>query len=81
MVFSVLAEGVVSGDILKRWKYGSVRNPAFDVTPPEYIDLIITEKGIIPPQAAFTIIRDELKDMPYEFQRRYSTYWERSLEP
>ena len=33
-----------------------IRNPAFDVTPPEYIDLIITEKGIIPPQAAFTLL-------------------------
>ncbi len=36
-----------------------IRNPAFDVTPPEYIDLIITEKGVIPPQAAFTVIREE----------------------
>jgi ribose 1,5-bisphosphate isomerase len=33
-----------------------IRNPAFDVTPPEYIDLIITEQGIIPPQAAFTLL-------------------------
>lgn len=74
-------EEVVSPEVFKRWKYGSVRNPAFDVTPPDYIDLIITERGIIPPQAAFTIIRDELREMPYEFQRRYSTYWERGLEP
>ncbi|MEE8167892.1 MAG: ribose 1,5-bisphosphate isomerase [Candidatus Hydrothermarchaeales archaeon] len=36
-----------------------IRNPAFDVTPPEYIDLIITEKGVIPPQAAFTVIKEE----------------------
>jgi ribose 1,5-bisphosphate isomerase len=36
-----------------------IRNPAFDVTPPEYIDLIITEKGVIPPQAAITIIKEE----------------------
>lgn len=33
-----------------------IRNPAFDVTPPEYIDLIITEQGIIPPQVAFTLL-------------------------
>jgi ribose 1,5-bisphosphate isomerase len=33
-----------------------IRNPAFDVTPPEYIDLIITEKGIIPPQSAFLFL-------------------------
>ncbi len=37
----------------------SIRNPAFDVTPPEYIDLIITEKGIIPPQAAIMVIKEE----------------------
>jgi ribose 1,5-bisphosphate isomerase len=36
-----------------------IRNPAFDVTPPEYIDLIITEKGVIPPQAAITVIKEE----------------------
>jgi len=33
-------------------KYGvKVRNPAFDVTPPRYIDLIITEVGIVSPEA------------------------------
>ncbi len=34
-------------------------NPAFDVTPADYIDLIITEKGIIPPEAAIMIIKEE----------------------
>ncbi|MEM2123377.1 MAG: ribose 1,5-bisphosphate isomerase, partial [Candidatus Bathyarchaeia archaeon] len=33
-----------------------VRNPAFDVTPPEYIDALITEEGVIPPQAAFHLM-------------------------
>jgi ribose 1,5-bisphosphate isomerase len=37
-----------------------VRNPAFDVTPPEFIDLIITEQGAIPPQMAYIIIREYL---------------------
>jgi ribose 1,5-bisphosphate isomerase len=37
-----------------------VRNPAFDVTPAEYIDLIITERGAIPPELAYTVIRDYL---------------------
>lgn len=37
----------------------NIRNPAFDVTPPEYVDLIITEKGAIPPQAAIMIIKEE----------------------
>ncbi len=36
-----------------------VYNPVFDVTPPEYIDAIITEKGIIPPQAAILILMEE----------------------
>ena len=37
-----------------------VRNPAFDVTPAEYVDLIITEQGAIPPSMAWMIIRDDL---------------------
>ncbi len=37
-----------------------VRNPAFDVTPAGYIDLIVTEEGAIPPQMAYLIIRDFL---------------------
>ncbi len=36
-----------------------VRNPAFDITPPEYIDAIITEKGVIPPKAAIMILMEE----------------------
>ena len=36
----------------------AVRNPAFDVTSPEDIDLIITERGVIPPQAAIMIVRE-----------------------
>jgi ribose 1,5-bisphosphate isomerase len=38
----------------------SVRNPAFDVTPRDYIDLICTEEGAIPPEMAFLIIKDFL---------------------
>ncbi|OPX63153.1 MAG: Ribose 1,5-bisphosphate isomerase [Methanoregula sp. PtaU1.Bin006] len=38
----------------------TVRNPAFDVTPPEFIDLIVTEAGAIPPQMAYVIIREFL---------------------
>jgi ribose 1,5-bisphosphate isomerase len=34
-----------------------IRNPAFDVTPPEHIDLVITERGVIPPQGAIMILR------------------------
>jgi ribose 1,5-bisphosphate isomerase len=37
----------------------TVRNPAFDVTSPQDIDLIITERGVIPPQAAIMIVREQ----------------------
>ncbi|NVO66693.1 ribose 1,5-bisphosphate isomerase [Methanofollis tationis] len=37
-----------------------VRNPAFDVTPARYVDLIVTEIGAIPPAMAYMIIRDHL---------------------
>jgi ribose 1,5-bisphosphate isomerase len=37
----------------------SVRNPAFDVTSPQDIDLIVTERGVIPPQAAIMIVREQ----------------------
>jgi len=35
-----------------------VRNPAFDVTAPEYITGIITEVGILPPAAAALVLRE-----------------------
>ncbi len=35
-----------------------VLNPAFDVTPPEYIDFIITEKGIYPPQGIIMLFKE-----------------------
>jgi len=34
-------------------------NPAFDVTPPEYIDVIVTEDGIIPPHASYDVLKDK----------------------
>ncbi len=37
-----------------------ILNPAFDVTPPEYIDAIITEIGVIPPQAAILVLMDRM---------------------
>ena len=40
-----------------------IENPAFDITPPEYIDLIITEKGIFPPQGMVFLMK-ELYDEP-----------------
>lgn len=49
---------VISPKQLKSMKNVTVRNPSFDVTPAEYIDLIITERGIIPPQGAMAILQD-----------------------
>ena len=43
----------------KKFKGVKIRNPVFDVTPPEYVDLIITEKGVMPPQAALSLIKEE----------------------
>ncbi len=37
------------------------RNPVFDATPPEYIDAIITEVGIISPYIAYQIIKEVMQ--------------------
>jgi len=36
----------------------SVENPAFDVTPPRYIDAIVTERGQFPPESIVTLMRE-----------------------
>jgi ribose 1,5-bisphosphate isomerase len=51
-----------------------VRNPSFDVTPPEFIDLIITEQGIIPPLGAMLILQDVFGVLTPEELREYQTY-------
>lgn len=35
-----------------------VLNPAFDVTPPRYMDAIVTERGQFPPESIVTLMRD-----------------------
>jgi ribose 1,5-bisphosphate isomerase len=42
----------------RRFSHVKIRNPVFYVTPSEYVDLIVTERGIIPPSAAYTVIQD-----------------------
>jgi len=49
----------VLSDIAK-YKNVRVRNPAFDVTPHQYIDLICTEAGAISPEMSYMIIRERL---------------------
>ncbi|MDD1686118.1 ribose 1,5-bisphosphate isomerase [Methanoregula sp.] len=51
---------VLADEIARTLPHVTVRNPAFDVTPAEYIDLIVTEQGAIPPQMAYVIIREYL---------------------
>lgn len=51
---------VINPDILKNLPHVNVRNPAFDVTPAEYIDLIVTDAGVIPPVMAYIIIKEYL---------------------
>lgn len=45
---------------LSKYSHVRVRNPAFDVTPHQYIDLICTEAGAIPPEMSYLIIRERL---------------------
>ncbi|HOT03515.1 MAG TPA: ribose 1,5-bisphosphate isomerase [Methanolinea sp.] len=53
-------EEVLSPALSSQLPHVRVRNPAFDVTPADYVDLIVTEAGAIPPQMAYIIIRDVL---------------------
>jgi len=45
---------------ISKYSHVRVRNPAFDVTPHQYIDLICTEVGAIPPEMSYQIIRERL---------------------
>jgi ribose 1,5-bisphosphate isomerase len=51
---------VLPDEVARTLPHVRVRNPAFDVTPADFIDLIITEQGAIPPQMAYIIIREYL---------------------
>jgi len=43
-----------------KYLHVKVRNPAFDVTPRQYIDQICTEAGLIPPEMSYIIIKERL---------------------
>ena len=51
---------VLPRGIAENLPFVRVRNPAFDVTPAEYVDLIVTEMGAFPPELAYLVIRDYL---------------------
>jgi len=47
----------------------TVENPAFDVTPPRYVDAIVTERGQFPPESIVTLMRElfgEQTHLPWE---------------
>ena len=65
---------MISGKDLSQLGRVKVRNPSFDVTPPEFIDLIITERGIIPPLGAMLILQEVFGVLTPEELREYQTY-------
>ncbi len=67
------ASEVLSKKERNRLRMTRVRNPSFDVTPPEYIDAIVTEKGVIPPQAAILVLQDSFGKLPFEELMEYRT--------
>ena len=54
------SEEVITREKLDEFSNVFVKNPAFDVTPREYVDLICTEVGAIPPEMAYIIIKEHL---------------------
>ena len=62
---------VLPDEIARTLSNVTVRNPAFDVTPAEYIDIIVTEEGAIPPQMAYVIIREYLGWGIEEFHKAF----------
>jgi ribose 1,5-bisphosphate isomerase len=62
---------ILSDEIARTLPQVTVRNPAFDVTPAEYIDLIVTEAGAVPPQMAYIIIREYLGWGIEEFHKTF----------
>jgi len=62
---------ILPDEIARTLPQVTVRNPAFDVTPAEYIDLIVTEAGAVPPQMAYIIIREYLGWGIEEFHKTF----------
>ncbi|MDD1688670.1 MAG: ribose 1,5-bisphosphate isomerase [Methanoregula sp.] len=62
---------ILSDEIARTLPQVTIRNPAFDVTPAEYIDLIVTEAGAVPPQMAYIIIREYLGWGIEEFHKTF----------
>jgi ribose 1,5-bisphosphate isomerase len=65
---------VIKSDLISSLENVNVKNPAFDITPADYIDLICTEVGAIPPEMSYIIIRDilgwDIQDMMGSINQR-----------
>ena len=60
------ASEVLDAETAESLPFVTVRNPVFDVTPPRYIDVIVTEAGAVPPEAAYTIMKEYLNFSPVQ---------------
>jgi len=65
---------MISNQELRKIGRVKVRNPSFDLTPPKFIDLIITERGIIPPLGAMLVLQEVFGIVTPEELREYQTY-------
>jgi ribose 1,5-bisphosphate isomerase len=67
-------EEVLPAAVAKTLSSVVVRNPVFDVTPPAYIDLIVTEEGAVPPGLAYVILKEYLGWSIEEFQKEFEIH-------
>jgi ribose 1,5-bisphosphate isomerase len=47
---------IVQRELLGNHPTLRIVNPQFDVTPPEYIDVLVTERGLIPPGGVYGLM-------------------------
>jgi len=60
------SDEIIDPVLLADFPQVQVRNPVFDFTPAKYIDMIVTDIGIIAPAMAYTVIREYLGWEPEE---------------
>jgi ribose 1,5-bisphosphate isomerase len=54
------SDEIIDPTILADLSNVQVRNPVFDFTPAKYIDMIVTDIGMISPAMAYTVIKEHL---------------------
>jgi ribose 1,5-bisphosphate isomerase len=68
------ADEVLPAHVAGTLPHITVRNPVFDVTPPAYIDLIVTEMGAVPPGLAYIILKEHLGWSIEEFHKEFEIH-------